>query len=144
MHEIKPLGTEDGILRWMSLWGFDTELKPFTAVIDGCACEGTPYVIAQQITDKDGQGPTDKDPGIPVWNLRPYQGENKGTPNSFWLLRDVGRAHWYDPNKLCSGIIYYKGKINENGELVGLPDEFVTTYNYPRIYAAYKWLSSLC
>jgi hypothetical protein len=139
MRKIKPLGTEDGILRWMNLWGWGVELKPFTAVIDGCACEGIPYVIAQQITNIYGE-----DGGVPVWNLKPYQGEHIGTPNSFWLIREVGLAHWNDPNAKCTGTQHGKGIINENGELVGLPDEYATTYNYTRICAAYKLLSRMC
>lgn len=62
--------------------------------------------------------------------LTDYWGNKKGTPNSFWLLRDVGRSHWTDDGVYCSGITYAYGKIDCHGKLIGLPKWFQTSYRY--------------
>lgn len=89
---------------------------------DECPCECKPFVIATKITN------TRRDP---CWDLRPYKYKGKYRNGSGrWRLRDVGAAHYYNPDKPCNGVVYGSGEIGRDGELIGLPDEFVSGYNY--------------
>lgn len=95
-----------------------------TSDVDFCSLSGG--VIAQQITNKEGGT------GIPVWNLRAYKFiDLEQQPFHRWVLRDVGSSHWNDPEMICNGSTYGQGNIDQTtGELIGLPDEFVTNYSY--------------
>jgi hypothetical protein len=84
-------------------------------------CE--PKVIASKITNSRYESQK-------RWNLRPYQGDKVGLPGARWRLRDVGEAHHNNPDANCSGTQYNSGIVDENGKLVGLPDEFVSSYSY--------------
>ena len=53
-----------------------------------------------------------------------------GHPGWFWLFRDVGAAHFNDPEKPCVGITYGYGPIDEEGTLVKMPSTFRSHYNY--------------
>ena len=75
---------------------------------DDCT-ECTPRIIASFTTNPD----------TPVWDLTPYQGDGVGTPNRKWRLFERG-----------AGLEYESGEIDANGQLVGLPDEFVSHYSY--------------
>ena len=96
-----------------------------TSNVDYCSLSGG--VIAQQITDNTGKQ------GVPVWNLRAYKFiDLERQPFQRWVLRDVGELHWDDPEKGCTGSQYEDGKIDQTtGELIGLPDEFVTNFSHP-------------
>ena len=86
-----------------------------------CPC-CKPRVIASKITNaSDGRA---------EWDLTPYQGDKVGLPGARWRIRDVGEAHHNDSDASCSGVIYNNGTIDGNGKLVGLPDKFVSGYNY--------------
>lgn len=87
-----------------------------------CVCK-TYEIIARCITESD------EETGVKVFNLRPYK--YAGHPYWAWQFRDVGVAHWNDPTKHCSGVIYGYGRIGPDGELLCLPDEFKTGYDYP-------------
>ena len=53
-----------------------------------------------------------------------------GHPGWFWLFRDVGSAHFSDPEKPCVGITYGYGPIDEEGTLVEMPLTFRSHYRY--------------
>ena len=55
----------------------------------------------------------------PKWNLRTYQGMGIGTPNAYWRI-------W----ERSGNLEYKRGKIDDNGKLIGLPDEFESGYDY--------------
>ncbi len=57
-----------------------------------------------------------------TWNLTPYQGpgiDDTNCPHVQWRLIETG-----------AGLQYGNGQINSNGELVGLPNSFTTSYSY--------------
>ena len=56
--------------------------------------------------------------------------KHSGHPGWFWLFRDVGAAHFNDPEKPCVGITYGYGPIDEEGTLVKMPSTFRSHYNY--------------
>ena len=66
-------------------------------------------VIASFTTNRDN----------PIWDLTPYQGDGVGDPNTKWRVFEKS-----------GGVQYYDGDINENGKLVGLPNEFESSYYY--------------
>ena len=75
---------------------------------DDCSqCE--PSVIASYTTN--GNNPT--------WDLTPYQGDGVGRPNTLWRLYE-----------LSGGVEYNRGRIDENGKLEGLPNQFKSNYTY--------------
>ena len=86
-----------------------------------CPC-CRPRVIASTITNRSD--------GRETWDLRPYQGDGMGVPGARWRIRDVGESHHNNPANSCSGTIYYNGTIDANGRLTGLPNQFVSSYNY--------------
>lgn len=88
-----------------------------------CPCICEPKVIASKITNRAK--------GRAEWDLRKYQ-NRKGlaTPGAYWRIRDVGEAHHNDSGQPCSGTIYYNGRVNDEGVLEGLPDRFVSTFDY--------------
>ncbi|MGL6193255.1 MAG: hypothetical protein ACRC2T_00365 [Thermoguttaceae bacterium] len=55
---------------------------------------------------------------IKIWDLRPFKEPGIGVPGMIWRLRDY------------TGLLYGNGTIDETGTLVGLQDEFKTSYNY--------------
>ena len=55
----------------------------------------------------------------PIWDLTPYQGAGIGDPHTCWRV-------W----ERSGDIEYHRGKIDENGTLVGLPDKFESEYFY--------------
>ena len=57
--------------------------------------------------------------GINVMDLRDCQGKGKGTPGCRWRLVEVSRDREY-----------YSGDVDCDGELVGLPPEYVSSYSY--------------
>ena len=53
----------------------------------------------------------------PTWDLTPYQGDGLGKFNARWRLYEL------------SGCVEYKrGRIDENGKLIGLPNQFKSNY----------------
>jgi hypothetical protein len=87
---------------------------------DECPCQCEPFVIAKKIVNWLID---------PRWDLRPYKYKGKyGNGSGRWRLADVGEAHYNNPNKPHSGLIYGWGEIGRDGELIGLPDEFVPMY----------------
>lgn len=75
---------------------------------DDCA-ECTPRVVASFTTN----------PSNPVWDLTLYQSDGIGTPNRKWRLVERGEL-----------LEYQRGDIDENGKLVGLPNQFESHYSY--------------
>jgi hypothetical protein len=73
-----------------------------------CCCE--PKVLASFVTHSTN---------APVWDLRPYQGNDMATPGAGWRLIETG---------VC--LRYEFGTVDANGNLTGLPDEFRTKYAY--------------
>lgn len=71
------------------------------------SCE--PKIIASFTTNRDN----------PIWDLTPYQGAGIGDPNATWRLWE--RSY---------NLEYQRGNIDEDGTLVGLPNQFVSTYSY--------------
>ncbi len=68
-----------------------------------------PSVIATYTTNGDN----------PTWDLTPYQGDGVGKPDALWRLYEL------------SGCVEYKrGRIDENGKLEGLPNQFKSNYTY--------------
>lgn len=55
----------------------------------------------------------------PTWDLTPYQGNGIGRPNALWRLYE-----------LSGGVEYNRGRIDENGKLEGLPNQFKSNYTY--------------
>ncbi|MGL6196612.1 MAG: hypothetical protein ACRC2T_17505 [Thermoguttaceae bacterium] len=55
----------------------------------------------------------------PVWDLREYQGDEMAPPGAYWRLRETG-----------AGLFYGNGRVDANGKLAGLPDEFRSNYSY--------------
>lgn len=93
---------------------------------NACPC-CIPRVIAQKITNGSKQG---KEKGMDKWDLTPYKVPGTGTPGNRWYLRDVGESHWNDQSRNCAGSSYGSGQIDQNGVLVGLRDEFKSSYGY--------------
>lgn len=73
-------------------------------------------------------------------DMRPYK--YAGHPNWAWMFRDVGTKvwnavetdDWTDP-RICSkdgshSVVYGYGLITDEGELLGLCDEFTTSHSY--------------
>ena len=90
---------------------------------DECPCqyECEPFVIAKKITNRQDYR----------WDLRPYKYKGKYMNGiGRWRLCDVGAAHYHNPNEPHSGLVYGYGEIGRDGELIGLPDEFVPMYSY--------------
>lgn len=56
--------------------------------------------------------------------------KHSGHPGWFWLFRDVGGAHYYDPEERCTGITYGYGPIDEEGTLTDMPLTFRSRYQY--------------
>lgn len=76
---------------------------------DCCPCNCAPKVIASFTTNRDQ----------PVWNLTPYQGVGMGTPCGHWRVFETSGR-----------ITYFQGEIDQEGRLVGLPNEFRSNYYY--------------
>ncbi|MCL2120167.1 MAG: hypothetical protein FWH27_17265 [Planctomycetaceae bacterium] len=73
-----------------------------------CPCK--PYILAHAITNSQN----------PVWDLTPYQGKGIATMNNtVWRLKERG-----------AGLIYGNGNVSRDGELLGLPNSFRTSYSY--------------
>ncbi len=86
-------------------------------IMKECPCDCEPRVLASHTVNGE-------DEDRKCWDLKPYQGNEVGTPNFYWRLIEVGE----DGN--CSGVLYNSGNIDECGKLVGLPDEFCSSYSY--------------
>lgn len=54
-----------------------------------------------------------------TWDLTPYQGDWVGHPGGTWRLYESG-----------GGVGYATGEVNEYGQLVGLPSEFISGNRY--------------
>lgn len=89
---------------------------------DDCE-ECTPKIIASYTTNIDN----------PVWDLTPYQGSGIGEPNRYWRLFERS-----------GGVVYDAGEIDENGTLVGLPDEFRSGYYYDGYMELQQGCSNYC
>lgn len=74
-----------------------------------CPCSCMPRVIASFTTNRDN----------PVWNLTQYQGAGVGTPCGYWRVYETSGS-----------VEYNRGKIDKDGTLVGLPNEFRSSYYY--------------
>lgn len=88
---------------------------------DNCDCQTR--IIAKYTTSRDN----------PVWDLTPYQGAGIGMPNTYWRL--VERDYLLE---------YNRGKIDESGTLVGLPNEFRSTYIYEGFMELQQGCSNPC
>jgi hypothetical protein len=53
------------------------------------------------------------------WDLQQYRGNNIAPPDSYWRLREQSY-----------NLTYYIGVVDENGKLVGLPEQFTSNYSY--------------
>lgn len=69
----------------------------------------------------------------PIWDLRPYQGVGIGDPNTYWRV-------W----ERSGDVEYHRGEIDENGTLVGLPDQFETNYNYDGYMELQQGCPNIC
>lgn len=79
-----------------------------------CPCECEPYVIAEKITNST-------DPTRRVWDLTPYQGlhKAKARKGARWRLIETGAC-----------LTYGSGEVSSQGEMLGLPASFTTSYSY--------------
>ena len=84
-----------------------------------CPCDCEPMVIASKKLNGSSENEDEK-----CWDLTPYQGNEVGTPGFYWRLIEVG-----DPRD-CGGSHYGNGSIDECGKLVGLQNEYCSTYSY--------------
>ena len=79
----------------------------------GCCCdqdcECVPFILATQVVNRDTLLP---------WNLRPWQNVPELCPGSYWRLRE------------SNALFYGEGIVDDEGNLVGLPIEFVSRYTY--------------
>ena len=60
----------------------------------------------------------------PVWDLTPFQGDDQASPGAYWRLIEMGSCYpgsypWYGA-----------GCVNEDGKLVGLPNQFTSGFYY--------------
>ena len=77
-----------------------------------CCCE--PVRLASFTTNS----------ATPRWDLTPYQGPNQATAGTFWRIIEVGFCYPY-------GYPWYAaGCVDADGRLVGLPNQFVSSYTY--------------
>ena len=65
--------------------------------------------------------------------LTPYQGAGIGMSNTYWRL--VERDYLLE---------YNRGRIDESGTLVGLPNEFRSTYTYEGFMELQQGCSNPC
>ena len=84
-----------------------------------CPCDCEPKVLGSKVLNGSSENEDEK-----CWDLTPYQGNEVGTPGFYWRLIEVG-----DPRD-CGGSQYGSGNIDECGKLVGLQDEYCSTYSY--------------
>lgn len=84
-----------------------------------CPCDCEPRVLHSTTVDGSSDDRDEK-----CWDLKPYQGNDEGTPFARWRLMEVGE------DRDCSGTHYGSGEIDECGKLVGLDDEFCSSYDY--------------
>ena len=75
-----------------------------------CGGDCKPYVMARKTTNSQN----------PVWDLTPYQGPGKARN---------GSTHWRIIERSYR-LTYGNGTVNEDRELVNLPDQFRTSYSY--------------
>ena len=80
-------------------------------------------VIASTITNADN----------PIWDLRPYQGVGVGEANTHWRV-------W----ERSGEVEYYRGEIDETGTLVGLPDQFESTFDYDGYVELQQGCPNIC
>jgi len=75
-----------------------------------CGGDCKPYVMARKTTNSAN----------PVWDLTPYQGPGKAR---------IGSTHWriIESNYRLN---YGSGTVDDERELVSLPNQFRTTYSY--------------
>lgn len=86
---------------------------------DQCPCDCTPKVLASKKVNGSKSDKSEK-----CWDLREYRDRPVGTPFARWRLIEVG-----DPRD-CGGVTYGSGEIDDCGRLVGLQEEFCSTYSY--------------
>ena len=67
-----------------------------------CPCDCEPKVLGSKKLNGSSDNPDEK-----CWDLRPYQGNEVGTPGFYWRLIEVG-----DPRD-CGGSHYGNGNIDE-------------------------------
>ena len=75
-----------------------------------CGGDCKPYVMARKTTNSAN----------PIWDLTPYQGPGKARN---------GSTHWRIIERSYR-LTYGNGTVNEDRELVNLPDQFRTSYSY--------------
>ena len=86
-------------------------------------CCRKPDIVAEKITNAG-------DETRRCWDLTGLQGDCVGCPGGRWRLIEVGDppgSSCYTGNPPGN---YGEGEIDENGRLVGLPDEFCSIYSY--------------
>lgn len=76
-------------------------------------CE--PFVLARQTTHRD----TNR-----CWDLTPYQGPDMAPTCSFWRIIETEDCYPHDHPW------YGAGLVDMDGRLVGLPNQFCSTYGY--------------
>ena len=94
-----------------------------------CPCDCEPKVLGSKVLNGSSDNKDER-----CWDLTPYQGNEIGTPGFYWRLIEVGE------DGSCSGVNYGGGNIDECGKLVGLQDEFCSSYSYD----GYMELQQVC
>lgn len=77
-------------------------------------CECEPHVLAKESVHRTHNR---------VWDLTEFHGPGKGPPGGYWRLIELGSCYPSFP-------WYGWGCINKRGELVGLPNNYTSTYSY--------------
>lgn len=84
-----------------------------------CPCDCHPRVIGSKKLNGSKDDKEEK-----CWDLKPYKKPDTGTPFARWRLIEVGE------DGECDGSHYGSGEIDECGRLVGLEDEFCSSFSY--------------
>lgn len=79
-----------------------------------CPCNCEPQILVEWTSNANGG-----DGKYKCFNLRPYQKQGTAIPGAKWRLIETGA---------CLG--YGSGDVNEKGKLVGLRDQFCSSYSY--------------
>lgn len=81
-----------------------------------CPCECEPYIIVEWTSN--GRDPQPQGT-VKCFDLTPYKVDGIGIPGAKWRLIETGAC-----------LHYGSGDVDENGKLVGLRDQFCSSYGY--------------